>query len=132
MYNKYTKRAFTLVELLVVISIIALLLSILMPSLSRARIQARVLTCAANSKQLGTLMVICQADNGGVMPVVVNRNTYFFVPAKASFLSLALKSYVSFRKPLSQATGDLDPDKVGWSVENIRSEEHTSELQSQF
>jgi prepilin-type N-terminal cleavage/methylation domain-containing protein len=47
-----TKNAFTLVELLVVISIIALLLAVLMPALSKAREQGRMVLCRSNSKQL--------------------------------------------------------------------------------
>src|SRR5882672_4031155 len=53
--SKHTssKRAFTLVELLVVIDIIAILIAILLPVLSRARQQAQQTVCAANLYQLG-------------------------------------------------------------------------------
>ncbi|OHB57816.1 MAG: hypothetical protein A2Y12_17315 [Planctomycetes bacterium GWF2_42_9] len=53
----FRKKGFTLVELLVVISIIALLLAVLMPALSKAREQSRQLVCKTRLKQLGVAMV---------------------------------------------------------------------------
>ena len=61
-------HAFTLVELLVVIGIIAVLISILLPSLSRARESANSVKCLANLKQLGSTMLMYCNDNRGRFP----------------------------------------------------------------
>lgn len=62
------RRAFTLVELLVVIGIIALLIGILLPSLSRAREQANSAACLSNLRQLGMAMVQYTNENKGYFP----------------------------------------------------------------
>jgi prepilin-type N-terminal cleavage/methylation domain-containing protein len=64
MKTRSMSNGFTLVELLVVISIIALLLSILMPSLSKARDQARDVVCKSNLKQWGLYFNLYVNDYG--------------------------------------------------------------------
>jgi prepilin-type N-terminal cleavage/methylation domain-containing protein len=62
------RRAFTLVELLVVIGIIAVLIAILLPALSKARRQAQLTACMSNQKQLVAAMLMYCNDNRGGFP----------------------------------------------------------------
>lgn len=95
-----TNRGFTLVELLVVISIISLILSILLPALKTVRQQGQTVGCMNNIKQLGLAFILYSGDyNGYAMPATAPSGVYWWgkklatgIDQKAGFVWPYLKS----------------------------------------
>jgi prepilin-type N-terminal cleavage/methylation domain-containing protein/prepilin-type processing-associated H-X9-DG protein len=85
-------RAFTLVELLVVIGIIALLISILLPALNRAREHAKSASCLSNLRQIGVAMIMHANDHRGHMPLAGE----IWGPANASPAALGDNNQVNY------------------------------------
>ena|SRR5579863_6779110 len=97
------RRAFTIVELLVVIGIIVLLIAILLPTLSRAREQANQTKCMSNMRQLGLGFIAYAGrhQQGGFI---------CFVDGHVEWFSLA-----QVEKPFTTSPLDYnDPTHVIW------------------
>jgi prepilin-type N-terminal cleavage/methylation domain-containing protein/prepilin-type processing-associated H-X9-DG protein len=73
---RHRRPAFTLVELLVAIGIIAVLLALLLPALNRARQAAAAIQCAGNMRQIGDALAMYHMDSHGrLIPMLVTTST---------------------------------------------------------
>ncbi|HEY1686092.1 MAG TPA: type II secretion system protein [Tepidisphaeraceae bacterium] len=108
------KSGFTLVELLVVIGIIAVLISMLMPALSKAQAQSKQIQCASNMRSIGQAMLVYANDNNGQMfPYNQGANFVHNVPENPSNPNTPWPVYVLkpglWNSPLLICPADPDP-----------------------
>lgn len=101
--------AFTLVELLVVVGIIALLISILLPALNRARQAAIQTQCANTLRMIGFATASYASDTQGQLPLSISS-----APILNQAWIFALSKYLSFAEVESGATPDawITPDSA--------------------
>lgn len=110
----FTRGGFTLVELLVVIGIIALLISLLLPTLTRARERAKATVCMSNMRGIGQqLLIYAQNNNGWLFPV----GPWMATAVPARYESLGTNKYPWDRWPMHAGfdfTAADTPDPSTW------------------
>jgi prepilin-type N-terminal cleavage/methylation domain-containing protein len=139
-FVRFGRPAFTLVELLVVIGIIAVLIGILLPALNRVRENARAAACSSNQRSIGQMLAVYRAENKDYLPYGFTWNrvwtertqlqTYTTFPDAASYrmqtrvTAMANKDRTAgqyngiysqmFKCPSFPPAFDLQPVQYGW------------------
>lgn len=97
-------KRFTLLELLIVIAIIAILASLLLPSLNKAKAKANEIACTGNLKQLGATIHLYAGDSNDFTPVSVHWGANYSADKFENYNWYAnplLMSYIGWKEGIS-------------------------------
>jgi prepilin-type N-terminal cleavage/methylation domain-containing protein/prepilin-type processing-associated H-X9-DG protein len=114
-------RAFTLIELIIVIAIIAILAALLLPAVSRTKELGRSAVCLNNLHQIGIGLQIYVQDNQNFLPVMYDRPTNN-TPPPGPAINQVLLPYVSGVSNIFQCPSDklklfeLTGSSYAWNV----------------
>ncbi|MFT5131388.1 MAG: prepilin-type N-terminal cleavage/methylation domain-containing protein [Rhodothermales bacterium] len=109
--HKSPRLRFTLVELLVVIAIVAILASMLLPSLSRSRESAAQASCTENLRQLNLAATMYEGDFNDYMPTPYRR-----APEESAYVWYNSLAEYTTAKSYQQAVADGDPVEINVST----------------
>ena len=99
-------HGFTLVELLVVVSVIAMLMGILVPVLSRARQSAYRVACLSNLRQVGLAVQMCRDENRAKFPLARYMPSPFISIVDDPALPQALQAHLGGETKVFKCPGD--------------------------
>ena len=93
-------KKFTIIELLIVVTIIAILAALLLPSLVKAKSKARSIACKSNLRQIGYGVALYSEDNDDYMPTSNINNTSAWSPGMVYYTSPNTEITVNTSDPL--------------------------------